>query len=146
MSRTWMLKLMHWSVSSSTKHFAICAHRSKKFSTLTSWWGSSLERRNCNSLHSCQIKQSGNSPSECQSAFKRNHSTEAALVRVHNNIAMAIDQHNSVILVLLDLLAAFDTFDHGILLLRLFNRFWNYRNCIGMVSIISFWLYTVCAG
>ena len=58
-----------------------------------------------------------------QSAYKRNHSTETALIRVHNDIAMAIDQHNSVILVLLDLSAAFDTVDHGILLSRLSNRF-----------------------
>ena len=58
-----------------------------------------------------------------QYAYKRNHSTETALIRVHNDIAMAIDQHNSVILVLLDLSAAFDTVDHGILLSRLSNRF-----------------------
>ena len=58
-----------------------------------------------------------------QSAYKRNHSTETALIRVHNDIAMTIDQHNSVILVLLDLSAAFDTVDHGILLSRLSNRF-----------------------
>ncbi|XP_068717102.1 beta-1,4-N-acetylgalactosaminyltransferase 3-like isoform X3 [Montipora capricornis] len=41
----------------------------------------------------------------------------------YNDIAMAIDQHNSVIQVLLDLSAAFDTVDHGILLSRLSNRF-----------------------
>ena len=58
-----------------------------------------------------------------QSAYKRNHSTETALIRVHNDIAMAIDQHNSVILVLLDLSAAFDTVDHGILLSRLSSGF-----------------------
>ena len=58
-----------------------------------------------------------------QSTYKRNHSTERALIRVHNDIAMAIDQHRSVILVLLDLSAAFDTVDHSILLSRLSNRF-----------------------
>ena len=58
-----------------------------------------------------------------QSAYKRNHSTETALIKVHNDIAMAINQHNSVILVLLDLSAAFDTVDHDILLSRLSNRF-----------------------
>ena len=57
------------------------------------------------------------------SAHKRNHNTETALIRVHNDIAMAIDQHNSVILVLLDLSATFDTVDHGTLLSRLSKRF-----------------------
>ena len=46
-----------------------------------------------------------------QSAYKRNHSKETALIRVRSDIAMAIDQHNSVIV------------DHGILLSRLSNRF-----------------------
>ena len=50
-----------WSISSSTKHFAICGQRSKNFSTLTSSSGSSCETSNSSSLHSCQIKQSGNS-------------------------------------------------------------------------------------
>ena len=51
-----------------------------------------------------------------QSACKRFHSTETALVRVHNDILTAIDNNNSVILLLLDLSAAFDTVDHSILL------------------------------
>ena len=42
-----------------------------------------------------------------QSAYKRFHSTETALVRVHNDILTAIDNNNSVILLLLDLSAAF---------------------------------------
>ena len=46
-----------------------------------------------------------------------------ALIRVHNDIAIALDQKRSVILLLLDLSAAFDTVDHCILLSRLSCRF-----------------------
>ena len=42
-----------------------------------------------------------------------------ALVRIHNDIAHSIDNRQSVLLVLLDLSAAFDTIDHTILLRRL---------------------------
>ena len=58
-----------------------------------------------------------------QSAYKLNHSTETALVRVQNDIQCAIDSKQSVILLLLDLSAALDTVDHPILLSRLFHRF-----------------------
>ena len=54
-----------------------------------------------------------------QSAYKAGHSTETALVRVHNDICTAMDQNQVTILVLLDLSAAFDTVDHSILLRRL---------------------------
>ena len=44
---------------------------------------------------------------------------KTALVRIHNDIAHSIDNRQSVLLVLLDLNAAFDTIDHTILLRRL---------------------------
>ena len=51
------------------------------------------------------------------------HSTETALTRIHNDILLAIDYNSCVILVLLDLSAAFDTVDYDILLGRLEHRF-----------------------
>ncbi len=44
---------------------------------------------------------------------------ESALLKVHNDIAWFVDAKCPVILVLLDLTAAFDTVDHEVLLSRL---------------------------
>ena len=57
-----------------------------------------------------------------QSAYRSGHSTETALLRVQNDILCHLDAKKRVILVLLDLSAAFDTIDHNILLSRLQNR------------------------
>ena len=54
-----------------------------------------------------------------QSAYKPNHSVETALVCVQNDILRAIDNQNIVIMLLLDLSAAFDTVDHDVMLHRL---------------------------
>ena len=53
------------------------------------------------------------------SAYRAHHSAETALVRIHNDIAQSIDSRRSVLLVLLDLGAAFDTINHNTLLRRL---------------------------
>ena len=56
-----------------------------------------------------------------QSAYKPGHSTETALVKVQNDILTSIDQHGIVILVMLDLSAAFNTIDHDIQFRRMEN-------------------------
>ena len=54
-----------------------------------------------------------------QIAYRPHHSAETALLRIHNDVAQSIDSRRGVLLVLLDLTAAFDTIDHTILLRRL---------------------------
>ena len=58
-----------------------------------------------------------------QSAYKHYHSTESTLLKVHNDILKAVDNQQTVVLLLLDLSAAFDTVDHGILIHCLESRF-----------------------
>ena len=50
------------------------------------------------------------------SAYLAHHTAETALVRIHNDTARSIDSRRSVLLVLLDLSAAFDTINHNTLL------------------------------
>ena len=54
-----------------------------------------------------------------QSAVRQFHSTETALLRIQNDLLLAINKQKVSALVLLDLSAAFDTIDHKILLSRL---------------------------
>ena len=51
-----------------------------------------------------------------QSAYRQFHSTETAVAIVHNDTVRATDAGQITSIVLLDLSAAFDTVDHGILL------------------------------
>ena len=51
-----------------------------------------------------------------QSAYKALHSTETALLKVSSDILDQLDDKNVCVIALLDLSAAFDTIDHGILL------------------------------
>ena len=70
-----------------------------------------------------------------RSAYRSNHSTETALIRIYNDIALSLDYRGSVILVLLDLSAAFDTVDHRLLCSRLSIRF-------GICDMALDWIYS----
>ena len=61
-----------------------------------------------------------------QSAYRALHSTETALLRVHNDLLQAVDSHGGAILVLLDLSAAFDTIDH-VKLINILDRSFGVR-------------------
>ena len=58
-----------------------------------------------------------------QSAYRRFHSTESALLRVQNDLLTSLNKNKMAILVLLDLSAAFDTIDHDLLLHRMSTRY-----------------------
>lgn len=51
-----------------------------------------------------------------QSAYKPLHSTKTALLKVKNDILMLMNQQHVILLVLLDLSAAFDTIHHNMLI------------------------------
>ena len=58
-----------------------------------------------------------------QSAYKKHHSTETALVKVSNDILLELDKRMCVYLVLLDLSAAFDTIDHQVFLSQMQSQY-----------------------
>ena len=60
-----------------------------------------------------------------QSGYRPNHSTETVLLKMADQILTSLDKSEEVLLVLLDLSAAFDTVDHHILLDRL-------QECVGL--------------
>ena len=70
---------------------------------------------------------------DCQSAYRKFHSTETALTHVLSDIFTAIDSGNTALMSLLDMSAAFDTVDHQILQCRLNISY-------GMTSNVLEWL------
>ena len=82
-----------------------------------------------------------------QSAYRKCHSTETALLRVVNDLLRASDSGHVSVLSLFDLSAAFDTIDHDILIKRLHTIF----GCSGTVldwftSYLSFRTQSVFGG
>ena len=76
-------------------------------------------------LEACVIKQfldhltENDLHDKKQSAYKKYHSTETLLLKIHNDIMTNLNKGEVAMLVMLDLSAAFDTIDHHILLERL---------------------------
>ena len=79
-----------------------------------------IERAAFNQIHGHMV--SNNLYPDAQSAYRRNHSTETALLKVMNDILLNMNKQHVTLLVLLDLSAAFDTVDHSILLKRLSSK------------------------
>ena len=55
----------------------------------------------------------------CQSAYRKDHSTQTAVLSVLDGLLVSADERLVSLVALLDLSAAFDTLDHTILLQRL---------------------------
>ena len=85
-----------------------------------------------------QLKEhmTGNNLHEsCQSAYRACHSTETALLKITNDLLSSMDKHHCVLLVMLDLSAAFDTVSHSILLTRM-------KEMYGMTGDAYAWLHS----
>jgi exonuclease III len=68
-----------------------------------------------------------------QSAYRKKHSTETAMLRVWSDILQAADTKQVTLLGMLDLSAAFDCVDHSLLLKRLETGF-------GLIDVVLDWL------
>ena len=73
-----------------------------------------------------------------QSAYKRFHSTETALLKIHNDIICNTDNGKVTALTLLDLSAAFDTIDHSTPFRTTAWTFWHFWYSFSMAQIIHF--------
>ena len=77
--------------------------------------------------------QANNLVPEHQSAYRRSHSTETALLKVTSDALLAADQGKLTLLGMLDLSAAFDCVDHDILLNRLGISFGFNGSALGWI-------------
>ena len=68
------------------------------------------------------LEQAGLIP-QFQSAYLKGHSCETALLKLHSDIQKMLSNNQIVILLKLDLSAAFDTVDHSLLLQILHHKY-----------------------
>ena len=76
---------------------------------------------------------------DLQSAYRPGHSVETALLKIKDDMDMALDRGDGILVVLLDLSAAFDTLDHHILLDRL-------KHTCGLTDKVHQWLASYLGG
>ena len=69
-----------------------------------------------------------------QSAYRKHHSTETALLKILDDLYRIVDDRRSAVLVGLDLSAAFDTIEHDILIERLQTVFGVSGTALGWVE------------
>ena len=77
--------------------------------------------------------------SPMQSAYRKLHSIETALLKIMDDLYRIVDRKKSAVLIGLDLSAAFDTIDHAILIKRLEQRF-------GISGVALTWLENYLSG
>ena len=88
-----------------------------------------------------------NLQSNSQSAYKKGHSCETAMLKVVNDIQEEINKNNMIILLMLDLSAAFDTIDQDILLAKLERYFGIYDKVLAFLkSFLKERTYSVTIG
>ena len=69
-----------------------------------------------------------------QSAYRKFHSVETTLLKIHNDLLLSLENKKVSALVLLDMSAAFDTVDHSLLLSRLSGYFGISGNALSLLS------------
>jgi len=76
---------------------------------------------------------------EIQSVYRAHHSTETAMLKVMDDILLALDSANLAMSSLLDLSAAFNTVDHDTLL-------WRLQTSYGFDGIVTKWFISYLSG
>ena len=78
--------------------------------------------------------QNKNLQEPLQSAYRKHCSTETALLKVQDDILKNLDKRKGVVLLLLDLSAAFNTVDHGTLINTLENEVGVTGECLAWIQ------------